>query len=187
MKQYLGTLLTVWIIFNHSMDDYDIYYKVLIAINYPFSNFNGVIVEVWEEISNFISQFTGVMCTYPSWDWNESILVNWHPGVRNITTFWNTHGIYCFGCYTIVLSKTTGLAVYWPKHKKNINDMPPLLLPYLRSALLYSLWQEHDHWAAIRGRHNPICVNIVWNISSNISTFVQMDRLVRRSLIGTSN
>ena len=37
-------------------------------ITYPFSNFNGSTIEVWEWISNFIQHFTGNVITYPSWD-----------------------------------------------------------------------------------------------------------------------
>ena len=34
-------------------------------ITYPFTNFNGCTVEVWEWISNFIPHFTGHVITYP--------------------------------------------------------------------------------------------------------------------------
>ena len=34
-------------------------------ITYPFSNFNGATVEVWEWRSNFIPYFTGHVITYP--------------------------------------------------------------------------------------------------------------------------
>ena len=37
-------------------------------ITYPFPNFNGVNVEVWEWISNFIPHFTGHGISYPCWD-----------------------------------------------------------------------------------------------------------------------
>ena len=40
-------------------------YKVWDEITYPFPNFNGYTVEVWEWISNFIPHFTGHMITYP--------------------------------------------------------------------------------------------------------------------------
>ena len=32
---------------------------------FPFPNFNGATVEIWEWISNFISQFTGYVIIYP--------------------------------------------------------------------------------------------------------------------------
>ena len=42
-------------------------YKAWDEITYPFSNFNGGAVEVWDWISNFIQHFTGYDITYP-WD-----------------------------------------------------------------------------------------------------------------------
>ena len=38
-------------------------------ITYPFLNFNGTTVEVWEWISNFIPCFIMDVITYPCWDW----------------------------------------------------------------------------------------------------------------------
>ena len=38
---------------------------MLDEIPYPFPNFNGVTVEVWEWISNFMPYFTGHVITYP--------------------------------------------------------------------------------------------------------------------------
>ena len=43
-------------------------YKVWDEITYPFPNFNGAAVDVWEWISNFILHFKGYMITYPCWD-----------------------------------------------------------------------------------------------------------------------
>ena len=43
-------------------------------ITYPFTNFNGCTVEVWERISNFIPHFTGHVITYPRWDKINSVL-----------------------------------------------------------------------------------------------------------------
>ena len=45
-----------------------IHYKVWHEISYPFPNFNGAAVEVWEWISNFISHFTEYVVIYPCWD-----------------------------------------------------------------------------------------------------------------------
>ena len=39
-------------------------YKIWDEITYPFSNFHGAAVEVWECISNFIPHFTGHVITY---------------------------------------------------------------------------------------------------------------------------
>ena len=45
-----------------------IHYDVWGETTYPFPNFNGSTVEVWEWISNFIPHFTGNVITYPYWD-----------------------------------------------------------------------------------------------------------------------
>ena len=37
-------------------------------ITYPFPNFNGTTVEVWEWISNLILHFIRNVITYPFWD-----------------------------------------------------------------------------------------------------------------------
>ena len=37
-------------------------------ITYPFSNFNGATIEVWEWINNSIPYFTGHVITYPCWE-----------------------------------------------------------------------------------------------------------------------
>ena len=46
---------------NHAHDG------VLRAIIYPFPNFNGCAVEVWEWIINFMQHFIMAVTTYPSW------------------------------------------------------------------------------------------------------------------------
>ena len=48
------------------------HYKVFDEITYPFPNFNGATVEVWELIRNFIAYFTGHVLTYSCWDWSKS-------------------------------------------------------------------------------------------------------------------
>ena len=55
------TLIPAWI------SNY-MHYKMWDEITYPFPNFNGATVEVWEWISNFIPHFTGHVITYPYWD-----------------------------------------------------------------------------------------------------------------------
>ena len=39
---------------------YDIHYEVWDEITYPFTNFNGATVEVWEWINDFVSYSTGM-------------------------------------------------------------------------------------------------------------------------------
>ena len=43
-------------------------------ITYPFPNFNGFSVEVWEWIKNFIPHFIIDVITYPCWDQSKSVL-----------------------------------------------------------------------------------------------------------------
>ena len=47
------SLLLTWITLNSSMDDNHMPSKVWDEITYPFPNFNGCTVELWEWISNF--------------------------------------------------------------------------------------------------------------------------------------
>ena len=44
------------------------HYNVWNEMTYPFSNYNGGTVQIWERISNFIVHFTGRAITYPCWD-----------------------------------------------------------------------------------------------------------------------
>ena len=53
-------LIPVWISNN-------IHYKVWDEIIYPLPNFNDADVEVWEQISDFISLFTGHVIIYQCW------------------------------------------------------------------------------------------------------------------------
>ena len=55
------TLIPAWIS-NYS------HYNVWDEIIYPFPNFNGCTVDVWEWISNFIPNLTDHVITYPCWD-----------------------------------------------------------------------------------------------------------------------
>ena len=43
--------------------------EVWVEIAYPFPNFNGWTVEVWEWISNFSPNIIKDVITYPSWDY----------------------------------------------------------------------------------------------------------------------
>ena len=68
-------LIPAWI------DNY-VHYKMLDEITYPFPNFNGWTVEVWECINNFIPNFNGHVVTYPCGDYSYSMLVKWVPVVK---------------------------------------------------------------------------------------------------------
>ena len=50
-------------------------------ITYPFPNFNGTPIEVWEWISNFIPCFVIDVITYPCRDQSWSIPVKEAPGI----------------------------------------------------------------------------------------------------------
>ena len=54
--------------------------KVLLEIIYPFPNFNGATVEVWELLSNIIPHFMMDVITYPYWDKRWSMLVKLGTG-----------------------------------------------------------------------------------------------------------
>ena len=65
---------------------------------YPFPNFNGETVEVWEWISNSTPHFITDVITYPSWDYNQSMLVkgffdDWSPWPKPLRTHWNVFGL----------------------------------------------------------------------------------------------
>ena len=57
------TLTPAWVF-------YYIYYDMWDEMTYPFPNFNGYTVEVWEWISIFIPHFAGHVITYSCWDWS---------------------------------------------------------------------------------------------------------------------
>ena len=63
---YLHGLISIpdWIS-KHMFD------KVRVEIIYPFPNFNGCTVEVWEWISNFIPKVIMGLITYPCWYYNS--------------------------------------------------------------------------------------------------------------------
>ena len=62
------TLIPAW------MTNYT-HYKVWDEITYPFPNFNGCTVEVWEWISSLIPHFTVHVITYSCWDKSWTMLV----------------------------------------------------------------------------------------------------------------
>ena len=72
--------------FTHILQGWLTSRKVWVEITYPFPNFDGCNVRVWEWISNFIPQFIMDVITYPCWDWSKSMLVlgatgghSWYP------------------------------------------------------------------------------------------------------------
>ena len=80
-----------------------IHYNTWDIITYPFLNFNGATVEVWEWISNFIPHFTVHLITYPCWKlgkWLSNIAAeasakfqsNWKtPDTNLLSEFMNSY------------------------------------------------------------------------------------------------
>ena len=66
--QSAGTPLLTWINFNPTWIGNYIHYTVWDEITYPFPNFNGAAVEVWEWKSYFIRHFTRHVIPYPCWN-----------------------------------------------------------------------------------------------------------------------
>ena len=81
----MGPLLLTWINFDHMPS------KVWNQITYPFPNFNGATVDVWEWISDLIPHFIMDVITYPCKDkklvhvsirgprppWDEATIRHW--------------------------------------------------------------------------------------------------------------
>ena len=68
-SHYLRPILPIGINFIPSMENNHMTSKVWDEITYPFSNFNGVTVEICEWISNFIPHAMMDVITYPCWDY----------------------------------------------------------------------------------------------------------------------
>ena len=74
-------------------------------ITYPFSNFHGGIVEVWEWISYFTPHFTEHVITYTCWDQRQAILAKLGPADRKwVVNHQRCHLIFR---YEIIAFKTT--------------------------------------------------------------------------------
>ena len=82
------TLIPAWI------SNY-IHYEVQDEITYPFPNFNGAVVEVWEWISNFIPHLTGLVITYPCW---ISHLTKMQIGRWNLIITWLLYNLKQIQC-----------------------------------------------------------------------------------------
>ena len=73
---HLAPLLLMWFNFNPSMDNNHMPSKMWHDFTYPFPNFNGYTVEVWEGISNSIPHFMlGVIIFFSCWDWRSTMLI----------------------------------------------------------------------------------------------------------------
>ena len=75
-RWYGWTLIPAWKSnYNH--------YKVWYELTYPFPNFNGAAIEIWEWINNFILHFTGHVITNLCWHLSLSVQVKGTAGDCN--------------------------------------------------------------------------------------------------------
>ena len=65
-KLHEPTSCPFWTLIPPWINNY-IHLKLWDEITYPFQNFNGYTVEVWEWISNSVPHFTGHVITFPWW------------------------------------------------------------------------------------------------------------------------
>ena len=73
---YGSTLISAWIS-NHTPS------KVWNKITYPFPNFNGATIEVWEWMNNFIPYFIRDAITYPCWGESQNHVSKIFPGLND--------------------------------------------------------------------------------------------------------
>ena len=76
MLDLLLTLIPAWI-------SNSIHYKMWNEITFPFPNFNGATIEVWEWVSNFIPHFTGHVIDHPYWNQSQFMLVKGALGAKD--------------------------------------------------------------------------------------------------------
>ena len=112
-----------------SLDKNHIHCKVWDEIAYPFPNFNGATVEVWEWISNFTPLFTGHVISYP---WIIHVISNHWNGKVNFCGYYFTVCASCILCllWTIMLNKTESEShkVYGNRQPKHNKHKKPVLL-----------------------------------------------------------
>ena len=76
---------------------------------YPFPNFNGATVEVWEWICNSIPHFTEHVLTYPYWDMRLSTLQKGAQGVKTMALWMGMHYEWMFNQVSIMMYKRPAL------------------------------------------------------------------------------
>ena len=72
---------------------------MLDELTYPFPDFNGATVDVWEWKSNFTPPFTEHVITYPCWDWSQTMLGKGGPEENRLFYLCFTENIYGFWMY----------------------------------------------------------------------------------------
>ena len=121
--------------------------KVWSEITYPFPNFNGCTIEVWEWICNFILYFILDIITNPCWEtihylrhcWN---IVNWmnppsQTPVKLLIKTKKMHSRKCIGkcclwniCHFIVAwlwwcCHGKAMTIYWIPYLGSVHGLPP--------------------------------------------------------------
>ena len=62
-------------------------------ITNPFPNSKGCNIEIWEWINNFFPHFTGLVITYPCWDWSWSMSVKGGLGLYGLNSLASGNGL----------------------------------------------------------------------------------------------
>ena len=153
-EQHLGLILLTWVNFNPCVDNMPS--KAWDEITYPFPNFNGGTVEVWEWICNFIPHFIVYVITYPLWDYikMERSSVRQQPhrdSLEDWETWWRHQMEAFFPCY---LPSVLGI------HRSAVNSLHK---GQWRWALIFSLicawingWVNNCEGGDLR-RHRTLC------------------------------
>ena len=116
-----------------------IHYTVWDEITYPFPNFNGDTIEVWEWISNFNPHFIWHVITYPCW--NVDLIHVSKRGCSHVST--NGLGIKTvFICIHIKLSQAfVGKRITGFSQQSNIRPSTLLLYSSGDMSLAINTWK----------------------------------------------
>ena len=123
---------------------------------YPFPNFNGSTIKVWERIRNFIPHFILNVNTYPCLDKNQTMLVN---GALDISQKWTStkhqqlvqSGIYTGTCnikYFYVVIYPGCLTIVHARQSRNYSIYTPVIR---RKRWKYDVYPTPIH-ASIKNR-----------------------------------
>ena len=115
--------------------------KVWDEITYPYRNFSGCTVDVWERISNFIGQTTMNVITYPCWDWSYSKLVKGATVVLpaylislfNVSSWMSMFSIHCF--FQVIASVFANLIWFSFWYMQLLKKICLVLSGHLRSSV----------------------------------------------------
>ena len=111
------------------------------GITYPFPNFNGYTIEVWEWISNFIPHFTGQMITYPCWDLNYFMSVKGATGLLITGKFLQSQ-CNSSNCTDLILPNYSGLSTRRPVGCQAITWTTAALDCWLKGTNCSDIWTK---------------------------------------------